>query len=171
MAVRDAACDPLEESLPDPVVHPGTVVGDREPRLSVELRERDLDGLSPPELHRIGEEIGDDLLQPELVPPAYDRSLGAEHERGALAGELVCELGRHLLDERTEIDVFEAEIELARPSPRHVEEGLDEALEAIRLPARERERCLGLGWVHPHQPPLQLVHAQLEARQRGAHLV
>src|SRR5262249_39429330 len=68
---------------------------------------RDRDRLAVAILHRVADEVGHDLVDPEAIPATHHGGAGGDAERAADARQLVAETIAHLPHQRHELDLLE----------------------------------------------------------------
>ena len=72
MAFRDTALEGLEDAIPLIGFDADALIADDQHRMVVASVDRDLDRFAEPELDRVREQVGDDLIDTRPVPLADD---------------------------------------------------------------------------------------------------
>src|SRR5580765_7137126 len=132
-AVVAAGRGPLE-APEDPFVIVGgdaqPVIANGDDRAVVLAGDADVDRLAVAVLDRVGQEVGDDLIQPAPVPAPDDGGGRVNVQRGADARGLVGETRADLADDLGQIDDLDVQFEAPGGDAGHVEQLVDEAMQA-----------------------------------------
>ena len=133
---RDVALERHEDALSGGWIDTDPVVPDDQARSPIGARDGDLDRLAEAELDRIGEQVGDHLLNPKLVPLAYDAGLCGDRDGRATRSELRADSLHDLLNDVRETDLLEVELQPAGTQVAEIEEAHRRNGKAADLPAR-----------------------------------
>src|SRR4029078_5823326 len=149
-------------------------VEDGDDRAVVLAGDADVDRLAVAVLDRVGQEVGDDLIQPAPVPAPDDGGGRVNVQRGADARGLVGETRADLADDLGQIDDLDVQFEAPGGDARHGEQLVDEAMQAgcLRIDLFDlRDQPWGcvVGGGAPRDAG-QVRDLQLQGRQRGAQL-
>src|SRR5579883_553842 len=143
VADRRHALEPLEDPLERVGRDPDPVIADRQARDAPVARDRDEDGLAGAVLDGVPDEVRDDLVDAEPVPPPLHARVALHRDPRVRPSRLVLESLNRVPDLGDEVEVLELEADGAQVEPAHVEEPVDQGLEPLD------------GLIEPREAPLE----------------
>ena len=117
-------------------------------------------------LHRVGQEIHQDLLEAKPVPGTFQRPNALQPQLGTSGRGGFAEVVRHLLHQGTEIEALRSQLQPARCDARDVQQPFDEQREPLRLAERPSQPAADARVVDTSELDVEDVVDEIEALVR-----